>query len=43
MPDFVGFKTKRCDRVIFNATLSLPPPGKSADQKVPYRRLASEL
>jgi len=30
MPDFVGFRTKRRDLLIFTATLSLPPPDKSA-------------
>jgi hypothetical protein len=34
MPDFIGFRTKRYDIVIFNATLSLPRPDKSAYQNV---------
>ena len=30
MPDFMGFRTKRRDLLIFNATLSLLPPDKPA-------------
>jgi hypothetical protein len=37
MPDFMGFRTKRRDLLIFNATLSLLPPDKPA-----YRNLARE-